>query len=96
MTNNTYDGRAVGLLNSAVQIESPQRGMSRIIPTNWKLRVHIHWIPPNINYDLYGKGIQIWNIDTFILEDIITSSNEVFLDFETDIAIGDWLLRNSS
>jgi len=34
VTNDTYDARAAGLLNSAVQIESPRRGMSRIIPSN--------------------------------------------------------------
>jgi hypothetical protein len=34
MTNDSYDARAAGLLNSTVEIESPRRLMSRIIPSN--------------------------------------------------------------
>jgi len=66
VTNDKYDARPAGLLNSAVQIESPRRIMSRIIRSNWKLRVHIHRSPPSIKYDLQGKVVQITNTDTFI------------------------------
>jgi len=52
MTNDTYDARAAGLLNSAVQIQSPRRRMSTIIPSNRPLAAYIHWSPTSIEYDL--------------------------------------------
>jgi len=39
---------------------------------------------------------QITNKDTFILEDIITSSIMLFKDWESDMVIVIWQLRNSS
>jgi len=66
MTNDAYDARAAGLLNSAMQIEPPWRRMSKILPSNRTLRAHIQRNPPNIEYDLYSKVVQITNKDTFI------------------------------
>jgi len=34
------------------------------------------------------------NEELFILEEITTSSNEVFKDYESDITVGIWLLRD--
>jgi hypothetical protein len=53
MMNNlvTYeidDNMGASLLISAVEIEWPQRGMPRIIPTNWNLRVMVHGNAPCI------------------------------------------------
>jgi len=52
MTNDTYDCRAAGLRNSAVQITPPWSHMTRIISSNWTLRAYIHWSPPSIADDL--------------------------------------------
>jgi len=66
MTNDTYDSRAAGLLNHAVQIKSPWRWMSTIIPSNRILGAYIHGSPPSIEDDLKNKGAQITKNDTFI------------------------------
>jgi len=66
MTNDTYDARAVGLLNSTVQIELPRRHMSGILPSNSLLRAYIHWRPPSVEDDLESKVTQITNKDKFI------------------------------
>ena len=66
MTNDTYDARAAGLLNSAVQIESPRRCMSRFIPSNRPRREYIHRSSPRIENDLQSRVAQIANKDTFI------------------------------
>ena len=55
MTNETYDARAAGLHNPAVQVETPQKCMSRIIPNNRMLVAHIHGMPPSIRYALSSK-----------------------------------------
>jgi len=66
MTNNSYNARAAGLIDSAVPIEMPQRCMSGIISSNRMLGAHIHRSPQSIKYDLYSKVAQIMNKDMFI------------------------------
>ena len=67
MTNDTYDPRAAVLRHSTLQIESPRRRMSRIIPGNLPLRANIHWNAPRIEDDLQSKFAEITNQDTFIV-----------------------------
>ena len=52
VTTDTYDSRAAGLLNSTVQVKSPWRRISRIIPGNRTVQVYIHWSPPSVEDDL--------------------------------------------
>jgi hypothetical protein len=66
VANDTYDARAAGFIHSAVKMESSQSGMSRSIPANWKLRVHIYRSPPTIKHDLEGRVVQITNKDKLI------------------------------
>jgi hypothetical protein len=42
MTNDAYNARAGGLLNSTIQIASPKRRMSRILPSKRPLQAYIH------------------------------------------------------
>jgi len=65
-TKDPYDARAPSLLNSEVQLEAPQRRMSRIIPNNRMLLAYIYICPPSIKADLQSKVAQITNQDMFI------------------------------
>jgi len=51
MTNELNDSRAAGPLNSAVQIKSPWRRISRLNSNNRTFRAYIHWCSPSIGYD---------------------------------------------
>jgi len=55
MTNDTYHAMDAGLHNSAMQIESPWRRMSRVIPIYPTPQAYINSGPPSIEYDLKGK-----------------------------------------
>jgi hypothetical protein len=66
ITHDAYNARAAGLLNSPVQIESPQWRMSRIIPSHRPLRAYIHCSPPKIEDYFQCKVTQIPNKDMFI------------------------------
>jgi len=66
VTNDTYDSGADGLLNSTVQVKSPRRRVSRIIPSNQTFGVYIYRSPPSVQDDLQSKVAQILNNDTFI------------------------------
>jgi len=50
-------------------------------------RAYIHWSPPSIDDDLWYVVPEISNWDTVIFEEIITSSNDVFKDFGSDMAV---------
>ena len=52
MTNNIYDTRAACLFDSTVQIETPWRCVSGMIPSNRMYRALIHRSPPSMEYDL--------------------------------------------
>jgi len=58
------------------------------------LPADIHRSPRSIKNAVYSKVIQITNKETFILHAIITSSNELFNDCESDIAVVIWNLDN--
>jgi len=66
MTNSRYDSWATGLQNSAVQMKSRRRRMSRFIRSNRTFRARIHWSTRSIVHDLYSESAQITNIDTVI------------------------------
>jgi len=68
--------------------------MSRIIPGNRPRRVYIHWSPPHIEDDLQSKVAQITNKDKFVLEEIITSSKEVFKYCESEMVVKIRMLGN--
>jgi hypothetical protein len=92
MTNDTYDARAAGRFNSAVSTESPQRRISGIIPSHRPLSAFIHWSPPVIENYLECKLAQITNNDMFIFGRYHNLQEEVFKDFESDIAVKIWTL----
>jgi hypothetical protein len=92
MTNDTYDARAAGPLNSAVSTESPQRRISGIIPSHRPLSAFIHWSPPIIQNYLECKLAQITNEDMFIFGKDHNLQQEVFKDFESDLAVQIWTL----
>jgi hypothetical protein len=52
MINDICDARDVNLVNSAMEIKSPQWCLSGIIPSNRMLQINIHGSSPSINYDL--------------------------------------------
>ena len=87
MTNDTYDARAASLLNSAMQIESPDGAcleffdaMSRFEPTF--LEAH----------QASKRICNVWSLKSRIntrsfLEEIITSANEVFKYCVSDMVV---------
>ena len=88
MTNHTYDAKAACLHNSAVSIESPQRRMSRIIPSNWPLTVYI-FEAHQASKMIYRVRSLKWRIKTrSFVDEIISMSNVVFKDFECDMQVG--------
>ena len=52
MTNYTIFSWAASILHSPVEIESPRRRMSGIIPSNCVLGAYTHRSQPSIKYDL--------------------------------------------
>ena len=87
MTHHTYYAWAAGLINSTVQIESPRRRMSRILPSNRPLGAYIHGSPPSVEDDLKVRSLKSRIKTHSFLEEIITSSKEVFKDLESDMSV---------
>jgi hypothetical protein len=52
ITNDTYDCRAAGLLNSTVPINSLWRRISSIIPSTRAFQAYIHWSPHSVKGNL--------------------------------------------
>jgi len=88
ITNDTYDSRDAGHLNSAVQMILLWRCVSTIIPFDLMFRAYIRCSPLNIEDDWTSKVAQNTNEDIFYLEMNMNSSNEVFEDCELGIGIG--------
>jgi len=94
MTNDTYDSRAAAVLHSTVHIEVPGRHISRFIPNNRTLWAYIHRIPRSLKMICNTCSLKSWIKTHPLLEEIITSSNKAFIDFESEILIGIWKLSN--
>jgi len=87
LENNTYDSRAAGLLNSTVQIESPQRCMSIILQTMGpfeSILLEAHQAS-NMMCKVTSHKSRIKTCA--FLEEITTLNNEVFKDFVSDMAV---------
>jgi hypothetical protein len=67
MTHDTYDARAAVLRNSAEQVESARRHMSRIIPRNRQHQAYFHCSPSSVKDDVQSKVAQVTNNDNFIV-----------------------------
>jgi hypothetical protein len=66
ITNNTYDARVAGHHISALQIASPWRCRSRIIPNNRTHQAHTQSSTLSVDYDMCSKVAPMVNKDMFI------------------------------
>jgi len=84
ITHDSYDAIAAGLLDATVQIESPQRGVCRIIPSNRMLQPSFIEAHHTSNMICKVRSLKSWNKTSSLLEAIMTSRNQVFTDWESD------------
>ena len=88
MTNDTYDAREASLLNSAVHIELPRIGMSRISPRKGcfvPTFIEAHQVS---NMICKSRSLKSRIKTSLYSDEILTSSDEVFKDWESDLAVG--------
>jgi len=87
ITNNTNNNRAAGLLYSAVYIELPRRHRLVLYPT-MELFVHTFVDAHEVsNMVYYGRSLKSWIKTPAVLDDIWTSSNVVYENLQSNIAV---------
>ena len=87
ITNDTYDSRAASLHNSAVQTTLLWRRMSRVIPSNRTFEVALIESHKALKMIRDVRSLKSRLKTRSFLVESKTSSNEVYNDFESDMAV---------